>query len=308
MYDRDNNSLNESLDFLRGMISHWTGRNILVETPIPGLMFYQHDSPSRPHSAMYEPSICIIVQGSKRALLGGKTYEYDAHHYLVASVHLPTVVQILEASPEKPCMGMVLNLDKRKITELMVDSHLPKPRTRKSTRSLAIGDVTLPLLNAFERLVALLDHPRDIPILSRIITEEILYRLLVGDQGERLRQIATTESQSHRIARAIDWLKVNYSKPFNVDELATRARMSISTFNHHFRSMTALSPLQFQKQLRLQEARRLMLAENIDVANAAFQVGYESPSQFSREYSRQFGLPPLRDIKNLQNTGLEKRI
>ena len=165
---------------------------------------------------------------------------------------------------------------------------------------MATGEVTLQLVNAFIRLIDLLTDEKDIPILAPIIQKEIIYRLLVGDQGERLRQIASSGCQSHRVARAIDWLKVNFTQPLRIDDLASQASMSSSTFHHHFRSMTALSPLQFQKQLRLREARRLMLSDHLDAASAAFQVGYERPSQFSREYNRLFGAPPLRDITNLR--------
>lgn len=171
----------------------------------------------------------------------------------------------------------------------------------------ATGEVTLPLLTAFQRLIDLFDEQWDIPILAPIIQREIIYRLLVGDQGTRLRQIASAGSQSHQIARAIDWLKSNFTRPLRIDDLAAHVRMSTSTFHHHFRSMTALSPLQFQKQLRLREARRLMLAEQLDAATAAFQVGYESPSQFSREYNRLFGAPPLRDITNLRQAAAGQR-
>jgi len=225
---------------------------------------------------------------------------YDAHHYLITSVHLPTIVQIIEASEAKPYLGLRLKFDQKEISQLMVDSNLPSPRVQQSSRGMATGEVTLPLLTAIQRLIDLLAEQQDIPILAPVIQREIIYRLLVGDQGERLRQIASAGSQSHQIARAIDWLKGNFSQPLSIDDLAAQVRMSSSTFHHHFRSMTALSPLQFQKQLRLQEARRLMLAERMDAANAAFQVGYESPSQFSREYNRLFGTPPLRDITNLR--------
>jgi AraC-like DNA-binding protein len=249
---------------------------------------------------MYEPSVCLVVQGAKRVLLGDESYLYDARHYLITSVHLPTVVQVVEASSEKPYLGLKLTLDQREISQLMVDSNLPAPPSQQSTRGMATGEVTLPLLNAFQRLIGLIDDEKDIPILSPIIQREIIYRLLVGEQGARLRQIASAGSQSQQIARAIDWLKSNFAQPFRIDDLAAEARMSSSTFHHHFRSMTALSPLQYQKQLRLQEARRLMLTEHLDAATAAFQVGYESPSQFSREYNRQFGAPPVRDITTLR--------
>jgi AraC-like DNA-binding protein len=249
---------------------------------------------------MYEPSICMVAQGAKRVLLGEDTYVYDAQHYLITSVHLPTIVQIIDASRKKPYLGLRLKLDPREISQLMVDSNLPPPRAQQSSRGMATGEVTLPLLTAVQRLIELLADEKDIPILAPIIQREIIYRLLVGEQGTRLRQIASTGSQSHQIARAIDWLKANFTQPLRVDDLAAQASMSSSTFHHHFRSMTALSPLQFQKQLRLQEAKRLMLTERMDAATAAFQVGYESPSQFSREYNRLFGSPPLRDIAKLR--------
>jgi AraC-like DNA-binding protein len=210
-------------------------------------------------------------------------------------------VQIITASRERPYLGLRLKFDQREISQLMADSNLPPPRTQQSSRGMATGEVTLSLLSAFQRLIDLLAEKEDIPILAPITQREIIYRLLVGDQGLRLRQIAAAGSQSHQIARAIVWLKGNFTRPLSIDDLAAQARMSTSTFHHHFRSMTALSPLQFQKQLRLQEARRLMLAERMDASTAAFQVGYESPSQFSREYNRLFGAPPLRDITNLRH-------
>ena len=217
-------------------------------------------------------------------------------------MHLPTIVQIIEASPEKPYLGLRLLLNLREISQLMADSNLPPPRAQQSSRGMATGEVTLPLLTAFQRLIDLLAEQQDIAILAPIIQREIIYRLLVGDQGARLRQIASAGSQSHQIARAIDWLKGHFARPLRIDDLATHVNMSASTFHHHFRTLTAMSPLQFQKSLRLNEARRLMLTERLDATTAAFQVGYESASQFSREYSRIFGAPPLRDITNLRQT------
>ena len=278
----------------------------LHTTAVPGLSLFRREKPTEPITGMYEPSLCLVAQGAKRVRLGDDTFVYDQHHYLITSVHLPAVVQIVEASQEKPYLGLRLMLDLREISQLMVDSSLPQPRAQLSNRSMATGEVTLPLLTTFQRLIDLLTEQQDIPILAPVIQREIIYRLLVGDQGARLRQIASAGSQSHQIARAIDWLKGNFSQPLSIDDLAAQVRMSSSTFHHHFRSMTALSPLQFQKQLRLQEARRLMLAERMDAANAAFQVGYESPSQFSREYSRLFGAPPLRDITNLRQMAADK--
>jgi AraC-like DNA-binding protein len=296
----ENNNMGTALEALGKGIARWTDKGDQLVTAIPGLSLFQRNEPTQPESRMYEPRICLIAQGAKRVLLGDDTYVYGERHFLITSVNLPTVVQITKASREKPCLGLILKLDQREISQLMVDSNLPLSRPQQSSRGMATGEVTLPLLTAFQRLVDLLAEPKDIPILAPIIQREIFYRLLVGDQGARLRQIASAGSQSQQIARAIDWLKDNFTRPLRIDDLATQVNMSTSTFHHHFRTLTAMSPLQYQKWLRLNEARRLMLIENQDAATVAFQVGYESPSQFSREYGRLFGAPPLRDIISLR--------
>jgi len=280
-------------------IDRWTEGKDKPDTAIPALKLRRWEEPIGPMSYMHEPSICLIAQGAKRVLLGEEVYIYDAHHFLITSVDLPVVAQVTEASKEKPYLGLKLTLDQRSIAQLMLDSNLPLPRTQQPGRGMAVSEVALPLLNAFQRLIDLLYEPEDIPILAPLVQREILYRLLMGDQGPRLRQIGATGSRSHQVARAIDWLKCNFNQPLRVDDLASYARMSISSFHHHFRELTAMSPLQFQKWLRLHEARLLMLTEHLDAATAAFKVGYESPSQFSREYSRLFGASPLRDIKSL---------
>ncbi len=295
-----NNNMEVALEALGKSIARWTDKGDKVMTAVPGLSLYRRDEPTQPTIIMYEPRICVIAQGAKRVLLGDDTYEYDSHHFLITSVDLPTVVQVIKASREKPYLGLILKLDQREISQLMVDSNLPLPRAQQSSRGMATGKVTLPLLAAFQRLIDVLDEQKDIPILAPIIKREIFYRLLVGDQGVRLRQMASAGSQSQQIARAIDWLKSNFTLPLRIDDLATQVNMSTSTFHHHFRSLTAMSPLQYQKWLRLNEARRLMLADRLDATTAAFQVGYESPSQFSREYNRLFGDSPLRDITNLR--------
>ncbi|MDD2465577.1 MAG: AraC family transcriptional regulator [Desulfobulbus sp.] len=289
---------------LADSIARLTEQGEQPTTEIPGLSVYRRYEITPPVNIMYEPRICVIAQGAKRVMLGEDTYIYDAQHYLISSVHLPTVVQIIEASKEKPYLGLVLRLDQRELSQLMVDSHLPAPRPQQSNRGMATGEMTEPLLAAFQRLLDLLDEPQDIPILASNIQREIFYRLLVGDQGVRLRQIASAGSQGHQIARTIDWLKSNYTQQLRVDDLARQAHMSVSTFHQHFRTMTAMSPLQYQKWLRLNEARRLMLSEPLDATTAAFQVGYESASQFSREYSRLFGAPPLKDINILRQTAV----
>lgn len=194
----ENNSMEVALEALGKSIARWTDKGNQRRTAIPGLSLHRRDEPSQPTSIMYEPRICIIAQGAKRVLLGDDTYVYDAHHFLITSVHLPTVVQIIKASREKPYLGLILKLDQREISQLMVDSNLPPPRPQQSSRGMATGEVTLPLLTAFQRLIDLLAEPKDIPILAPIIQREILYRLLVGDQGARLREIASTGSQSLR--------------------------------------------------------------------------------------------------------------
>ncbi len=289
---------------LTDSIARLTAQGEQPTTEIRGLSVYRRHETTPPINILYEPRICVVAQGAKRVMLGDDTYVYDAHHYLISAVHLPTVVQIIEASKEKPYLGLVLRLDQRELSQLMVDSDLPAPRPQQSNRGMATGAMTEPLLAAFLRLLDLLDEPQDIPILAPNIQREIFYRLLVGDQGVRLRQIASAGSQSQQIARAIDWLKNNFSEQLRVDDLARQAHMSVSTFHQHFRTMTAMSPLQYQKWLRLNEARRLMLSEPLDATTAAFQVGYESASQFSREYSRLFGAPPLRDINILRQTAV----
>ncbi len=279
-----------------------------LETAISTLSFYRLLGPMELKSHIYEPCVCLIAQGAKRVLLGEDTYVYDSRNFLISSLHLPTSVQIIKASREKPYMGLMLKLDLREVSQLMVECDFPPPRLQQPSRGLVVGEVTLPMLNAFQRLIDLLSEPKDIPILAPIIQREIIYRLLVSDQGARLRHIVSEESRSREIAQAIDWLRSNFTQQLHIDDLAAQVHMSTSTFHHHFKALTAISPLQFQKRLRLNEARRLMLAERIDSGTAAFRVGYESQSQFSREYSRLFGEPPLRDITKLRQMADNVRV
>ena len=297
----ETHSMDVALAALGTSIARWTEQGDQPMTAIPGVSLSRRDAPTQPTSHMYEPIMCVIAQGAKRVLLGDDTYVFDAHHFLITSLDLPTVVQIIQASREKPYLSLRLQLDQREMAQLMVDSHLPPPRVQHSSRGMATGAVTVPLLSACHRLLDLLTTPQDIPILAPLIQREILYRLLVGEQGARLRQITSAGSQSHQIAQAITWLKQHYTRSLRIEDLAAHAHMSPSTFHQHFRALTAMSPLQYQKWLRLNEARRLMLTERLDAATAAFEVGYESPSQFSREYRRVFGVPPLRDITSLRS-------
>ncbi|MDF0674330.1 MAG: AraC family transcriptional regulator [Nitrospira sp.] len=290
----------QALHALRKGIARWTDKGDLLTTAISGLSLFRRDTPTPPMSYMYERSVCLIAHGVKQVLLGGDVYVYDAHHFLITSVDLPVICRVIKASREQPYLSLLLKLDRHEISQLIADSHLPPPPVQQAGRGMAIGPVTLPLLTAFQRLIDLLGEPQDIPILAPIVQREIMYRLLVGKQGTHLRQMASAGSQSQQIAQAICWLKSNFTRSFRIEELAGHVNMSPSTFHHHFRTLTAMSPLQYQKWLRLNEARRLMLTERLDATTTAFQVGYESPSQFSREYSRSFGAPPMRDITNLR--------
>jgi AraC-like DNA-binding protein len=276
-------------------------------TVIAGLGFYRREHPSPPIVCMVEPSIILVAQGEKQLWVGGEGYPYDTSRFLVTSLDLPANSEVLTASPERPCLGLTLKLDLRILTELIAQSDLPPTHDRSIAKGVGIGSVTPAMLASFERLVALLDEPESIPVLAPLIQREIHYRLLQSDQAGRLRQITSVDGQGYRIAKAIDWLKLNYTSALRVDELAARVQMSTPTFHHHFRQLTAMSPLQYQKWLRLNEARRLMLNEHQDVSSAAFKVGYESPSQFSREYSRLFGVPPKRDIAVLRGQGLQHK-
>ncbi len=259
-------NLEEALEILGKSIARWSEKRHRKDVAIPGLTVHWLDKTTKPESLIYEPRLCMVVQGAKRVMLGEETFVMDARHYLITSLDLPTVVQVSEASPEKPYLGIVLKLNPKEISQLMVDGKLPSLPPRRSNCAMATSEVTIEILDAFQRLLNLLDEPQDIPILSPIIQREILYRLLTGDLGSRLRQIVSEGSQSFQIARAINWLKNNYAKQLRIDDLADYARMSTSTFHHHFRSLTAMTPLQYQKWLRLHEARRLMLAESLDAA------------------------------------------
>jgi AraC-like DNA-binding protein len=271
-------------------------------TLIPNLDFFRREQPTtQPYSCLVEPSVVLVVQGKKQMLLGGEPYNYDTQHFLFTSLDLLADSICIEATPEKPCFGLSLKLDIGAMTELIAQNKLKPPKDNSVNPGIGIGKVELSMLEPFKRLLNLFNEPEAIETLAPLIEREIYYRLLMSNQAQRLWQIVSIGSQSHRIAKAVNWLKSNYSSPLSVDELADHVRMSTSTFHHHFRKLTAMSPLQYQKWLRLSEARRLMLNESLDAATAAFQVGYESPSQFSREYNRLFGSPPKRDIADLRN-------
>ncbi|WP_165251306.1 AraC family transcriptional regulator [Paludisphaera soli] len=268
-------------------------------TAIGPVTLYRSSMASEPCDCVYEPALCVVAQGSKRVLLGEEAYVYDPSHFLLVSVGLPVVGQVTTASSEEPYLAAKIDLDLGQVGELMADAPVAID-AEPPGRGLTVSTLDPPLLDAVSRLVGLLETPRDVPALAPLVLREIAYRLLTGEQGGRLRRIAAEGGLSQRVARAIEWIRRRYAEPFRIEDVAKAARMSPSTLHQHFKAVTAMSPLQYQKRLRLQEARRLMLVGGLDAAEAAYRVGYESPSQFSREYRRAFGEPPARDLARLR--------
>ncbi len=281
-----------------GIASHIHSQENLT-TDIPGLQMFRRTAPTAPATATYEPSLAVVAQGRKRADLGRTTFIFDESRFLLTSLDLPVISQVIEASEEKPYLCFFLKLEIPVVRELLSGQEIQA--VPSDDPAMATGATTPELLDACCRLVDLLNTPQDIPVLSGLIEREIIYRILRGPEGARLRAIATLGDQSHRTAKAIAWVRANYAKPLRVEDLAKIAGMGVSTLHRHFRELTAMSPLQYQKQLRLHSARERMLMDDIDAATAAFEVGYESASQFNREYNRLFGQPPKRDIQTLRS-------
>jgi AraC-like DNA-binding protein len=250
-----------------------------------------------------KPSLCVIAQGSKEVLLGDSRYRYDPSHYLLATIELPRVSQVLEASPERPYLSLRLELAPTLVSSVMEEmgySPSTSPSKHTGARAIDVGPFDVHLLDAVVRLVRLLDTPADTPVLLPLITREIIYWLLKGEQGTRLRHLAILGGNTSSIARAIERLRQDFDQPLRIEDLARELGMSVSGLHHHFKEVTALSPLQFQKRLRLHEARRLMLGEDLDAASAAYRVGYRDASHFNREYKSLFGVPPMRDVQRLR--------
>ncbi len=275
-------------------------------TAIPGLFLYHRTAPTPCFRRSYEPGLSIFVQGRKRILLGGTEYLCDGSSFLLSSIDVPAQSQIIEASEKTPLLSIFLRLDMPTVREVLSRDDIPEAPPSTHRQGLVVGETTVGLLGASMRMLELLDTPEDIPFLGPLAHREILYRILRTPQAERLRAIATSGDLGQRTARAISWLRANYAKPLRMEELASTARMGVSTLHHQFRALTAMSPLQYQKQLRLQTARQRMLMDGLDATTAAYEVGYESVSQFSREYSRFFGQPPIRDIKGLRDNNISE--
>lgn len=288
---------------LASKIARHVGSSEKLATAIPRLTLHRRTAPTSGCPATYEPSVIVIAQGRKQVQIGGETLTYDSSRYLLTSVDLPTVARVIEAGEQEPCLAAKLALDISIVREFLSQEEFQALDTPPGSLAMSTAQVTPEFLNAWCRLLDLLSNPADIPFLSGLIEREIMYRILRGPEGARLRAIATLGDQSHRTAKAIAWIKANYARPLRVEDLAQVAGMAVSTLHHHFRALTAMSPLQYQKQIRLQAARARMLADDVDAATVAFEVGYESASQFNREYSRLFGQPPIRDVRNLRSPG-----
>ena len=273
--------------------------------PLPGLHLYRHSLPLEQVYSVVEPSVCVVAQGSKEFLLGESRYRYDPFHYLLVTVDLPYVGQVLEASPERPFLSLRLDLPPSLVGEVMVEAGHSSRRDPTDRRAIAVSPVDGHLLDAMVRVARLLDAPDEARVLLPLLTREMIYRLLRGEQGTRLRHLAILGGYSPSIARAIERLRQDFDQPLRIESLAREVGMSVSVFHHHFKAVTALSPLQFQKRLRLLEARRLMLGENLDAASAAYRVGYRNASHFNREYKSLFGLPPMRDMHRLREEALD---
>ena len=270
--------------------------------PLKGLHFNRISTTTESVHSVSDPAFCVIAQGSKEIFLGSERYLYDTSHYLLLTAELPLVGHVLEASMKRPYLSLRLELDPTLVGSVMVEAGEGAPQNPVDVKALSVGMLDADLLDAAVRLVRLLDSPAEAPFLAPLITREIVYRLWRGDQRDRLRHIATLGAYTPHIAKAIERLQQDFDHSLRIDSIARELGMSVSGFHHHFKAVTAMSPLQFQKRLRLQEARRLMLGEGLDAASAAYRVGYHDASHFNREYKSLFGLPPMRDMERLRGT------
>lgn len=285
---------------LASIIERHTGTNGIHETAIPSLSFVRRPIEKDLNYGVYRPSLCITAQGMKEVSVGMEDFRYGPGDYLVSSVDLPATSQLIETSLESPYLGFILELKTNEILEVLDNASVSPLSEASSERGMFVSRLNSSLFDAVLRLVRLLDTPDDIPMLAPLYTKEIIYKVLTGEHGNTIENIVVKGNSAHHIKNAIQLIMTNYDKPLRVDQLAETANMSVSAFHKHFKEVAAMSPIQFQKQLKLQEARRLLLSETSDAATVAYRVGYESPSQFSREYSRLFGLPPREDIKRLK--------
>jgi AraC-like DNA-binding protein len=268
---------------------------------VPGLLLIKSSVPSEPVQSLFQPSFCFVAQGRKRASVGGEVFLYDPFHYLIFTVDLPVAFEIEAPSKELPYLGLSLNLDSALVASVIVESGIRIKKGDASVKAMNVSAIDADLLDAVARLVRIAETPAERKVLAPLVIKEIIYRLLAGGQGARLAHLLTA-SDTRRISKAIGHLREHFDEQLKMEEIARELGMSVSGFHHHFKSVTSMSPLQFQKHLRLQEARRLMLGEELDAASAGFRVGYEDPSYFNRDYKKQFGAPPQRDVTRLRNS------
>jgi AraC-like DNA-binding protein len=273
--------------------------------PLEGLHLYRSSLALEPVHSVVKPSFCVIAQGSKQVLLGDSRFRYDPFHYMIFTVELPRVSQILEASRQRPYLSLRLELDPALVGQVMVEAGHSSPPLHSDVRAMDVSPLDVDLQDAIVRLSRLLDSRAEAPVLLPLITREIIYRLLIGEQGARLRHLAIMGGYTPLIAKATERLRQDFDQTLHIEDLARELGMSVSGFHHHFKAVTSMSPLQFQKQLRLQEARRLMLNEDFDAASAAYRVGYHDASHFNREYKSLFGIPPMHDVHRLRQEVLE---
>lgn len=289
-----------SLRTLTDLIARHAPHDGTFDSPLPGVKLIRAATPTMPMPVIYEPTVCFVAQGRKRALLGSSAYVYDPAHYLLASVGLPVMGSVIEASAAAPYLSLQLDLDLAELGELAIRHPPPADAAVAAPLGLTLNRITPGLLDAVVRLAALLDTPHDIAALAPLTVREILYRLLTGPDGGVVRHMAQADSRLNHVARAIVWIRTHFRQACRIEDAAQVAGMSRSTFHQHFRAITSLSPIEFRTQLRLQEARRLMVGGALDAASAGFEVGYDSPSQFSRDYARVFGMPPAKHAKALR--------
>jgi AraC-like DNA-binding protein len=285
---------------LAGLLARRTGADGGYETAIPELALWRFSQPTVLTPGLQQPAVYVVVQGRKHVVFGGETYVYDPSQYLAVSLELPVMSRVVEATPETPYLCLTLRVDPRELAALIVETGRPAPHDDHDGRALFVSPLEAPLLDGLLRLVRLLDTPQDIPVLAPLILRELYFRLLQGEQQGRLAEIAIGDGRVRRVAGAIAWIKAHYAEPLKINELAKRVNMSPSALHRHFPAVTGVSPIQYQKRLRLEEARRLLLSEATSAEAVAYQVGYASPSQFSREYARLFGQPPRRDAERLR--------
>ena len=274
--------------------------------PLNGLYLFRASSPTKLLHSVYTPAFCVIAQGSKEVFVGEERYQYDPAHYLLTTVELPVVSQVLEASQEQPYLSIRLQLDPALVNSVLLEADVPSLPGRGEVKAIDVSPLDMGLLDAVLRLVKLVESPSDARVLAPLVKREIVYRLLAGAQGARLRHIALLEGFSHQIARAVELLRKDFKQPLRMESIAQELGISVSGFHHQFKAVTGMSPLQFQKRLRLQEARRLLLGEQWDAASAGSHVGYDDAAHFNREYKSLFGLPPIRDVERLREDARER--